>query len=366
MLIEKRSRIVNKGLVLAAALLAALAFAGCGDSSDNDNDNDKKDIIKEPKTWTLAADLPSTGGFSNIAYGKNVFVAATNAKEIIWSSDGVTWHSADGDVAALLNTTGANYVFFGNNEFILAARNNPPEGETVKWAKSTDGKTWTAVTGPGRAAGGGAYGNGGWALGANGGNVFGSADSTNWTAKPTGIADINWVNGVAFGSSKFVITGMGSRIAWSSDTTTWNDATPKDNTGKPLFGGALNDDGTISSGGTINSVVFGNGRFVAAGGPGGSQNIAVTSTDGIIWTQTGNIKLTATTNYIYLGYGAGVFIIGHEDGSAAYTIDADAYNWTLIADTQLTKITGIAYGNGKFVLVGTDAVGPAIAYSTPE
>jgi hypothetical protein len=164
---------------------------------------------------------------------------------------------------------------------------------------------------------------------------------------------------------------MNGVIAWSSNPTedddpeaedyptVWQVATYEDSEGSSLFGSSA----------TVNSVVFGSGRFMAVGGTGtnennASQNIAVTSSDGITWTQTGDTKETSQNNYIYLGYGAGVFITGGNDGSAAYT--TDAYNWTLIDDTKLTKITGIAYGGGKFVMVGTDATGPAIAWSTPE
>jgi hypothetical protein len=354
MSVEKRFRMLNLGLVVAVALVAALAFAGCGGEPD-------EETVKEPKTWTLATELPSTGGFSNIAYGKGLFVAATNNKEILWSADGVTWTLVNADYAANMNT-GANYVFFGNDEFILATR-NATTGEAAKWKTSANGKEWTEVAGPtggasnlGRAAGGGAYGSGVWALGSSSANVFVfvKAGSGSIETKATGIEDINWVNGVAFGNGKFVITGMGGKIASSSDAATWTDVTPKDSGGEnPLFGD-----------GTVNSVVFGNGRFIATGGVSGSQNIAVTSSDGTNWTQTGDTKETSPDNYIYLGFGAGVFITGGSDGSAAYT--TDAHNWTLIADTQLTKITGIAYGGGKFVMVGTDATGPAIAYSTPE
>jgi hypothetical protein len=66
-----------------------------------------------------------------------------------------------------------------------------------------------------------------------------------------------------------------------------------------------------------------------------------------------------------VGYGADVFIIGHEDsGEASYT--TDAHNWTPITDSKLTSITGIAYGAGTFVMVGAAGDNSAIAYSTPE
>jgi hypothetical protein len=338
MSMKKRFRTLNLALVMVAVLLAVLA--GCGEA-------DSEDPIKEPKSWKLVANLPSTGDFSNIAFGKGLFVAATNNKEIISSTDGVTWSSVTNHPDM---HTGANFVFFGNNEFILAVRDN--DGQN-KWARSADGKTWEAVNGLVRSAGGGAYGKGAWVIGSNGGNVFFSKNSTAWTTKATGIADINWINGVAFGKDVFVITGMGGKIAWSGDTDTWNDVSPTGK-GANLFGG-----------GVVNSVVFGNGRFMAAGGGASDiNNIAVTSTDGKTWTQTGETKETSMDDRIYLGYGDRVFIIGGRNGSAAYT--ADAHNWTLIADTKLTRVTGIAYGNGKFVMVGLNASGPAIAYSIPE
>jgi hypothetical protein len=241
--------------------------------------------------------------------------------------------------------TGANYVFFGNNEFILAGRDNPG----TQWAKSTDGKTWTAVTGLGvRAAGGGAYGNGAWVLGSNGHNVLVKADSGDWATKDTGIADpnINWVNGVAFGKGTFVITGMNGRIAWSGDTLAWTDVSPLDSSNEPLFGT-----------GAVNSVVFGNERFVAVGG---SPNIAVTSTDGKTWTQTGSIGIITERDFLYAGFGGGVFLAGHQNGGWSYSTDAE--KWTAIPSVPLEGSTGIAYGNGQFVMVG----GAKIAWSTPE
>jgi hypothetical protein len=304
-----------------------------------------------------------------------VFVAATNKQEIIWSEDGETWFPAD--TLSEMNT-GANYVFFGNNEFILATR-DVTSGETAKWAKSTDGKAWTAVAGPtggsgrneGRAAGGGAYGNGAWVIGSSSGNIFVPAAATtetsspSWTAKATNIQGINWVNGAAFGNGVFVITGMGGKIAWSSDTATWtwNDVSPKEQEETEETEENEEIEAANLFSGTVNSVVFGNGRFMAVGG---KPNIAVTSTDGKNWTQTGGINIDGTDDYIHVGYGADVFIAGREkDGLASYTTN-DGKSWMSITDTKLTGITGIAYGAGKYVMVGATSAGPAIAYSIPE
>jgi hypothetical protein len=165
---------------------------------------------------------------------------------------------------------------------------------------------------------------------------------------------INWINGLAFGKGKLVATGMAGKIFYAapSDLTTWTD------TGMTLFGTKM-----------VNQVIFGNGTFIAVGGTGNGQ-IGVKSSDGITWTQTGNLKLAPenSNDYTYIGYGAGVFVVGDDTGSASYSTDNGA-TWTAIPDTifntanPIKAIQGIAYGAGKFVMVGT---GGTIAYSTPE
>jgi hypothetical protein len=90
------------------------------------------------------------------------------------------------------------------------------------------------------------------------------------------------------------------------------------------------------------------------------------SSDGVTWEQTGDLKLTAQNNYTYIGYGAGVFLVGDSSGSASYSTD-NGESWTPINtpfnDSATIAIQGIAYGAGKFVMIGT---GGKIAYSTPE
>ncbi|MDR0878067.1 MAG: hypothetical protein LBN21_08450, partial [Treponema sp.] len=164
----------KRGLFAVLLAAAVIMLTGCPAEPGDEPPT------KEPKTWTLAT-LPEgiTGTFSNIAFGKGVFVAATSEKEIIWSADGVTWTKVTQDLSTILNTT-ASYVFFGNDGFVIADRTN----NTTGWAKSSDGKIWSAakaLPAAGRAAGSGAYGNNTWVIGANGG-VFTSTDATTWEA----------------------------------------------------------------------------------------------------------------------------------------------------------------------------------------
>ncbi|AEF81227.1 putative lipoprotein [Leadbettera azotonutricia ZAS-9] len=349
-------RVFGFALVLAAALI----IGGCS------TDGDDPGPTKVPVTWKPATfPFGVTQGFENVAYGNGVFVATTKtAGKIFWSEDGVAWKEANTDYADFVDAA-RNFVFFVNNGFLTAGRTN-----VGNWAKSTDGKTWSDVTAAplAQAAGGAAYGNGTYVVGSNGSKVFISTDFTSWTEKATGIGSaetggvINWVNGVAYGNGKFVITGMNAKIGYSNDNgDTWVDSTPLDNEGGKLFGGAT---GSSGNQGAVNQVVFGNGLFMAVGGnPIPSTQIAATSSDGITWKQTDDIKVTGTGNYIHVGYGAGVYIIAHESGGtvpASYS--TDAFTWTEIDQTNLTGVNGIAYGAGKFVMVGSGG----IVYSIPE
>jgi hypothetical protein len=232
-----------------------------------------------------------------------------------------------------------------------------------KWIHSTDGKTWTQTrTNAPTGVVGAVYAGGNYIFGGQGGKILAGPDLATlpvvWTdpnADAEGVRKINWINGLVFGNNTLVATGMAGRIVYAvpSNLTVWTD------TNVTLFGTNSND--------TINQVAFGNGTFIAVGGPSTGANIGMKSSDGETWTQTGNLKLTAQNNYTYIGYGAGVFLAGDSNGSASYSDDNGA-TWTAITNTVFNDgatiaIQGIAYGAGKFVMVGS---GGTIAYSTPK
>jgi hypothetical protein len=343
-------------MVIAAALLLALAFTGCG-GDDGDGP------VKEPKKWSSATVPGSPGNFTGVAYGKNKFVAVTDAREIFSSADGQTWQKVNPGYAEMSAST--QYVYFFGEQFLLVDRgSNTINGN---WATSPDGITWTDISGAPavRAAGGAAYGNGKAFIGSNGGNIY-ISDFSTLTSKATGLSrtnpgtgavtTINWINAAAYGKGKYVIGGSNGLIGYSSDLETW---TPISwTTGSDLFGTGNND--------YVNQIVFSadKGLFLAVGGPSGGQGIAATSPDGITWTQTGGINITTDDNYLHVSYGAGVFLAAF-GGDASYT--TDAHTWTAIDDTKFgeSAINGIAYGDGagKFVMVGASG---KIAYSIPE
>jgi hypothetical protein len=244
---------------------------------------------------------------------------------------------------------------FLNNQFVIFEGSNGVNGNG-KWIQSSDGKAWSqARTDAPMGVVGAAYAGGKYIFGGQGGKILAGTTLANVAqVSDQNTTGINWINGLAFGNAKLVATGMKGKILYADpgDPTAWTAATI---TGGDLFSEKV-----------VNQVAFGNGTFIAVGGT-TADAIGVKSSNGIDWTQTGNLKLTVQgDDYIYIGYGAGVFLAGDKNGSASYSTD-DGASWTAIADTKFnsgpTAIQGIAYGAGKFVMVGGAG---KIAVSTPE
>jgi hypothetical protein len=336
--------------VLAA--LAALIMAGCSNDSGSDDDP------KVPATWTTAT-IETSADIAGIAYGQDVFVAVASAgttagsAEIFSSTDGINWTKE----TSALGGVGNHYVYFfkDTGKFLVVDRrgSSSDNGLGGKWATSPNGKEWTNI--PGIAdvatAGGGAYGNSKAVIGSSSGNVIVSSDFTNWTstAVTNTVGNIRWVNSVAFGNGKFVIGGGGGNIEYSDDASEWTQ-------------GEWATDTNVFGSNFINQIIFNGDRFLAVGG---NPGVAATSLDGVTWTQTGDIKLNATTDGGYAGYGPGVLIATWQ-GAISYSTN-NGSSWTLV-DSAKTKfdtntIRAIAYGAGKFVMVGDAGT---IAYSIPE
>jgi hypothetical protein len=344
-------------LLISALLLAALVFAGC--STDNDNDSG---VAKLPLTWHGASIEGLGDNFWGIAYGNGVFVASTRStgnnapNHVYWSADGATWTEANTGYQTLMTNNKKQTTAFLNNRFVIFEGSSGVSGDG-KWIHSGDGKTWTQTrTDAPTGVVGAVYAGGNYIFGGQGGKILAGTDlATVALKKDLSDTKINWINGLAFGNNKLVATGMSGKILYADpvDLETCTD------TGMELFGTTSND--------VVNQVVFGNGIFIAVGGPQTGTNIGVKSSDGVTWEQTGDLKLPAENNYTYLGYGAGVFLVGDSTGAASYSSDNGA-TWTPASTpfktgNAQTAIQGIAYGAGKFVMVG---VGGKIAYSTTE
>jgi len=156
-----------------------------------------------------------------------------------------------------------------------------------------------------------------------GANPFGQI----WTERASGTTTD--FKAVAYGNGFFLAAGFGEVIK-STDGITWTtSATPAN----------------IS----IASIGFGNGVFIATGQGVASNACILRSTDGITWTAVATAPAD-NRNYAVVQYGDGTWVSFSTSGFLVYSTD-DGLTWstaTFISGT--TNATGLAYGNGAFIL----------------
>jgi hypothetical protein len=165
--------------------------------------------------------------------------------------------------------------------------------------------------------GGGSSSSGGGG-GGSGGNVFGDSQIT----------------GIAYGAGKFVAVGHDGKIAYSNaNGTSW---TAVSNT---TFGDSR-----------IYDIAYGNNRFVAVGGYSSGNNSKIAySADGISWTAA-----SANGSFNCIAWGGGKFVAG---GYERLGYSEDGISWIVneyggYFQFGNSDVSGIAYGDGKFVAVG--------------
>jgi hypothetical protein len=202
------------------------------------------------------------------------------------------------------------------------------------------------------------------------------ADKTQWTLRkkslsgefvllclclflklPTGYAEMSWqeinykfkpviygLDDVTYGKGRYV--AVGDSIETSLDGLTWSTVVP------------LNEPNLVN-------VIFANGKFVAVGGAyirSGHQNSLIkVSTDGIAWATVLDEVLEVYPDseghtYFYLAdvaYGNGKFVAVGTGVGTTVMVSEDAIHWTKIQSDVLKYCSVIAFGNGRFVVGGS-------------
>jgi hypothetical protein len=173
--------------------------------------------------------------------------------------------------------------------------------------------------------------------------LYVSHNGITWTA-----ADVPLSRGslcsVAYGDGKFVAVGTGRSIIVSSDGSSWTVARANSKLDLILNTGLFD-------------IVYGNGLFVAAGfgRDGGSLSIGygggsiLTSPDGMTWTERAKPD---TGGFSAVTYGNGTFVAA--SGSRMFSTSPDGITWIerMGPDTFMGRITSVTYGNGLFVAAG--------------
>jgi hypothetical protein len=232
--------------------------------------------------------------------------APPDSKNAMTSPDGITWTER-----ATPENGAYNGVAYGNGVFVAMNTNIGVSNHNLM--TSSDGVTWTAVTPPAYNSWRGlTFADGKFVAVSAGSGSYSqramvSTDGTNWTLStlisPNNTPDNQW-NSVVYGNGLFVAvsqTGTGNRVMTSANGTTWTSRTPAEDN-------------------QWYDVTFGNGRFIAVANS-GSGNRVMTSTDGINWS----IEIPATdNNWRGVAYGDGRFVAVANSGTGNRVMTREA------------------------------------------
>ncbi len=301
---------------------------------------------------------PYAAGFYGVAYGAGLFVAVvgSNAETVFrlaTSPDGVTW-TARSQAITGGTTNHTSKVHFINNQFLcfLDFGASGPAGTT--WAfTSPDGLTWTqnkVADGRANIAEFDSSPTLTVAAGSNGAQ-FSSPDLVNWTVSPVvpNAAGFDHLD-LAYGAGKFFssINGFGGATYSSTDGTTW---TSIPTTAVP--GGGTTEVGN----GIVLATIGGGVRYRSMDGSTFTRVTPVASPN--TWVVPGGPPRFAGGRFVATTLDFGTFKTG-------YMGSTDGVTWTPLGffpvatnspgTSRLFYHVDIAYGNGKYVVVGQDII----------
>ena len=252
-------------------------------------------------------------GYSDVHFGNGKFVAVSGSVTA-YSSDGITWTS-NSPVGFQ-----ANYITFGNGQFVAVGFQIFIGVATSYIFTSTDGINWTSRT-PSEAMAFQdiSFGNGLFVAVARSGTnrIMTSPDGITWTSRSTNINPT--FSGVAYGNGLWVAVADGSSggtIFTSYDGISWAEQSP-------TF--------------VAQAVHFANGLFTTGN---------YYSIDGINWT---NVSMPITPRAIT--YGNGYFIAVANTGTNRIFYSTNAFAWTSTLAASTADFEGVAFGINTFVTV---------------
>lgn len=212
------------------------------------------------------------------------------------------------------------------------------------------------------------FGNNVWVAVSRAGNLtraVSSPDGITWTRRDTSGGATTTLgatsfNAISFNQGQFVITGENGGISYSSvskiftstDGITWS--------GKPIV--LQSDLTTIDISATVNNawrgVAYGNNTWVAVSADTGAAAITkrvIISTDGgnKWYSPTSLSPVMNTRNFQRVAFGNGLFVAVASDAvSSCIATSPDGITWTLRnAPTSTGQFYSIDYGNGIFIAV---------------
>jgi hypothetical protein len=288
--------------------------------------------------WTVRHEVtePTLGSVRSLVYGNSTYVALSGRTEVMISRDGKAWEVLD----LSFPTSRLMDITFREGLFYAVA-------EVGRVYSSPNGVDWTEIAvlecEAERII---SAGNGLYVITDNcpGREMMFSTDGVNWTDRSIGTR--TYLTALAFEpSAGFVVVGytfwgaeslLAGAVFSSTDGVEW----------------ARRDRGFHH---LLDDIIYGGGKFVAAGGLLTTNGTVMVSTNGADWTRA---SLATTTRLRRVGYGNGTYVVLGRNNqrnppTPIYT-STDAMNWSL--QTNATNIgtflNAIIHAEDKFVAVG--------------
>ncbi len=273
------------------------------------------DLVVTSGFWKRRAE-PLSDSVKSVAFGPGGF-RAVRGNSILKSADGVSW----AETGALPASSSPSAVVYGNGKWLAL--------KYLGALISSDGETWTSNFISGLYASSGmAFGAGRFVALGSSGDIYESVDGLAWTKRNTGVTVtlncIAWLNG------RFVAFGGSGRVTTSTDGVTW--------------AGSVFDSSNNPS---IRSVAYGNGRYVAVGSD-YSAALIYTSPDAVTWTRRPYNALIKPLTSILFADGR---FVAAGPGGKTYT-SPDGLAWQEEATANASEILAMAFGERRVVGVG--------------
>jgi hypothetical protein len=233
-----------------------------------------------------------------------------------------------GSVVPSLSTPNSNdapSIVYGNGHFVGIFNG--------KILTSLDGTTWSIVNDSAATdLMSVIYGGDQFVVVGLNGKILTSPNGENWSVRNSGIS--MRLYSVSYGNGIFVAVGLGKCGTLNSqDGISWTSQTNN---------GCMSDE-------NLSKIVYGNNEFIAMG------DRSLSSSEGIVWNSIPS-KLTGGLNgysVIKMAWFNGKFVLLKENSIFSFASLNDT-NCTIYSDPDNNTLYSVTYGNGEFVVVGSN------------
>ncbi|MBW8756650.1 MAG: hypothetical protein JF586_03470 [Burkholderiales bacterium] len=286
------------------------------------------------QTWSNATTTP-IGNLEAVDFGVSRYVAVSDQGGALASTDGGTWSAVPLFTSNVPTDHFKAYGLAHSSSTMVAVGSISPTPYTSSSgavAYSTDGTTWAMGSLPADATPIHSVVWGSRFVGfGEAGHLYSSSDGHSWSALAT-ITGAGTLNSGVFGNGKYVVVGDKGYIAASGDSVAW------------LAGQVV-----VVGGKAINlhGITWTGSMFVTVG----DNGLITTSKDGSAWTTPATSAVSGTLRSVSASPGGEIVIVGDN----GIETSEDGVHWTARDANGAAALNSVTYASGKFVAVGANS-----------